>query len=108
MMDNMITITTEDGREIDCQILFTYHSEDFMHDYVVFKDPNSNTAGACIYTPTDNGKGTLSDIESDEEWELLQDVLNDWLEQNADKLDSCASCGGACECGGSCKGCEEE
>ncbi len=108
MMDNMITITTEDGREIDCQILFTYHSEDFMHDYVVFKDPKSNTAGACIYIPTENGKGTLSDIESDEEWEMLQDVLNDWLDKNSSKLESCDNCGDSCGCNGNCHGCGEE
>lgn len=110
MKDNMITITTDDGRIIECVILFTYHSDDFNHDYVVFKDPNSNTAGACIYHPQKDGKGTLSDIESDDEWEMLQDALNDWLEKNSDKYEeSCGGCGGSCQCGGdcSCNGCEE-
>lgn len=103
MKDNMITITTEDGRQIDCIILFTYHSEDYGHDYVVFKDPKSNTAGACIYVPDGNGQGKLSDIENDEEFEMLQDVLDEWLENNQDKLEEdceCSSCNGNCSCGG--------
>lgn len=102
MKENIITITTEDGKEIDCQILFTYHSEDFMHDYVVFKDPKSNTAGAAIYIPEGDGKGRLSDIENDEEWEMLQDALDDWIEKHQSEL---PSCDGDCSCDGGCDSC---
>ncbi len=103
MKENIITITTEDGKEIDCEILFTYHSPDFNHDYVVFKDPKSNTAGAAIYKPEGDGSGRLSDIESDDEWEMLQDALDDWLEKNGSQYTSCE---GECSCGGSCDSCE--
>lgn len=104
-MNNMITITTEDGKEVNCEILFTYHSDDFNNDYVVFMDPKTKTCGACIYIPTEGNKGKLEDIKNDEEWEMLQDVLDDWLDKNQDKISSCG-CGDSCDCGGNCDGCD--
>ena len=67
MVDRTITLYTEDGKELIADILFTYHSEDFSHDYVVFQIRESGEASAAIYVPGENGQGSLEKIETDEE-----------------------------------------
>lgn len=108
MSQNTITIVNEKNEEIKCEILFTYFSEEFNHHYVVFKAPNANTAGAAIYVEEGNGQGRLDQIENDEEWAMLEEVLNDWADNQANQ--GCGSCGGQCGCGGDCDcdgSCEE-
>ena len=94
-MNNIITIVNEKNEEIKCEILFTYFSEEYGHHYVVFKAPDGETCGAAIYTEEGEGKGRLDQIENDEEWAMLEEVLNDWAESQ----DSECSCSGACSCG---------
>ena len=48
MEDRTLTITTDSGEEILCEILFTTHSEEFNKDYVVFVEKGTNTASAAI------------------------------------------------------------
>ena len=48
MEDRTLTITTDSGEEILCEILFTTHSEEFNKDYVVFVEKGTNTASAII------------------------------------------------------------
>ena len=81
MVDRTITLYTEDGKELIADILFTYHSEDFSHDYVVFQIRESGEASAAIYVPGENGQGSLEKIETDEEWQLLEELLDDYANQ---------------------------
>lgn len=106
MNDRTITIVNEDGKEIKCEILFTYFSEEFNHHYVVFKAPEGNNAGAAIYVEEENGQGRLDQIENDEEWAMLEEVLNDWADKNySESSCDCESCGsgwsGCSSCGSS-------
>ena len=80
MNDNTLIITTEDGKEITCKILFTHHSDKFNKDYVVFVDDN-NVASAAIYNDSDNGKGELIEIKTDAEWNMLEKLLNESIER---------------------------
>ena len=36
MDDKTLVLTMEDGKEVTCDILFTYHSDQFEKDYVIF------------------------------------------------------------------------
>lgn len=94
----------EKNESIECEILFTYYSEDYNHHYVVFKADDSNNVGAAIYVEGTNGSGTLESIENDEEWAMLEEVLNDWAENQTSQC----GCGGDCSCNGSCdcEGCD--
>ncbi len=107
MVDRTITLYTEDGKELIADILFTYHSEDFSHDYVVFQIRESGEASAAIYVPGENGQGSLEKIETDEEWQLLEELLDDYANQEENSgCGGCSSCGGCsedCACGGDCK-----
>lgn len=95
-MENYITFIMEDGKKEDCKILFTFKSEEFNHNYVVFQTPNDEVS-ACIFVPTEGGQGTIEKIESDEEWEIVNDAYNQYLDSLENGCQgSCASCGGAC------------
>ncbi len=97
-MDNIITITNENGKEIKCEILFTYHSDDFNHDYVVFKETNTLNVSAAIYNENGDGTGSLDQIDNEEEWALIEDLLEEWQEKNEICQNDCKSCGDKNEC----------
>ena len=86
MEDNTLVITTEDGKEIRCQILFTTHSDEFNKDYVVFVD-DKNVASAASYKDNGDGKGELEEIKTEEEWNYLEKLLNQY--NNDDQIESC-------------------
>ncbi len=107
--ERLLTITTEDGSEILCEILFTHHSEDFNKDYVVFTEQGTNNASAAIYVPTADGNGRLEEIKSEEEWAMLEELL----EEYADNMEQADGCGCGCDdCEGGCGdeecGCDDE
>lgn len=99
MTDRTLTLYTEDGKETLCDILFTYFAEDFNKNYVVFKVRQTGVVSAAIYDEKDGGNGELQRIETEEEWDMLEELLDDYANNNQD---SCSSCGGSCE---GCQGC---
>lgn len=81
--ENQLIIIDESGNEIVCEIIFTFHSEATGKKYVIFQalDDESGEVGAASYIEKEEGAGELEPIETDEEWELIQDALNDYLDQ---------------------------
>ncbi|WP_027107606.1 DUF1292 domain-containing protein [Lacticigenium naphthae] len=82
-----ITIVNEQGDEELYEILFTFDSVDYEKSYVLVF-PASSSEGdeveleAFSYQETDGGlEGTLSPIESDEEWDMIEEVLNTFIEE---------------------------
>lgn len=92
-MDRSITITDDNGKSYEGIILFTHHSDEFNNDYVVFQIKGSDTASAAIYHPENEGNGSLEKIESDEEWAMLEELLDDYFANDEN------------DCGGQCSGC---
>ncbi len=104
MEDRTITLTTEDGKEIVCDILFTYHSDQFKKDYVIFVPRGANEASAASYIEKSDGAGELQKIETEEEWQMLEDLLNDYY-NNLEENENCSgNCGSCSSCGGDCDG----
>ena len=99
MDDRTLVLTTEDGKEIVCDILFTYHSEEFNKDYVIFQPRGEEQLSAASYTEEEAGNGALHAVETDEEWEMLEALVDDYYSQDK------TGCGGNC---GGCSGCSEE
>ena len=104
-IDGQLTIIDSEGNEKLCQILFTLESEEFGKKYVVFyevselndvdNDEDEIPLMAASYVETEDGSGELSEIETDEEWELVEEVL-----QQFDEECDCEECGD--ECGEGC------
>lgn len=74
------TITNEEGKEITCEILFTFDSEETGKNYIVYTDNTKDEEGnikvyASIYDPNDTTK--LEPITTDKEWKIIQIVLDE-------------------------------
>lgn len=79
-----ITIVDEDGNEQLCEVIHTVESEKFGKSYVLYSlvGADEDEHGqveifASAFTPSENGEdGELQPIETEEEWEYIEDVLN--------------------------------
>ena len=77
--EGTFTIKDEEGNEITYNILFTFDSEETKKSYVVFTDNSVDESGsiatyASVYDPTGESK-ELMPIETDEEWDLIENLL---------------------------------
>ncbi len=72
MTDDEITIIDDDGNEMTYRILFTYDNEDRGCSYVLFFAPESEDE---IIALRYDEEGNLFDIESDEEFDEIEEVL---------------------------------
>ena len=82
--DNKITYIDENGNEVLCDVLFTFHSDEFNKDYVLFypegeedEDGKINVMAAS-FTEKSDTEGELFEVTTDEEWDLIEKVLNDF------------------------------
>ena len=88
-MDDQImtfTVTNEDGTQVECEVLFTFHNDATGKDYIVYTDNTLDEDGdtvvfASIYTP-DCDETELLPIETDEEWEMVERLLNQLQEED--------------------------
>ena len=125
--DSYLTIVDEEGNEELCQIIFTLDSEELGKKYVVFarvseiekyysdddSDDEQIEVGAASYVEGENGQGELKEIETDEEWAMIEEALeefDDALEEHQHEHEHKCHCherefceGSECECE-----CEEE
>lgn len=95
--EKQLTFIDEDGNEILCEILFTFESEEFNKNYVLFypvseDDSDDIEVMAASYVSSENGEGELEPVETDEEWELIEDVLAQFEEREEEHDHECG-CG---------------
>ncbi len=73
------TITDKDGNTIEYEILFTFDSEETSKSYIVFTDNTFDKDGNIItYAANYDKTGEvleLQDIETEEEWNLIENLL---------------------------------
>lgn len=109
MEDRTLVLTMDDGKEITCDILFTYHSDQFNKDYVIFQPRGEEQLNAASYVEDSAGKGSLHAIETDEEWAMLEALVDDYYGSPEDSgcSGNCGGCSGCgteeCDCDGNCK-----
>ena len=78
----VLFVTTYDGRQLTFKVLFTYHSEEFEKDYVFFYEENDED-NIIVYSYDDSN--TLYEIEDEEEYKELDEVLQAYDEEQAKK-----------------------
>ena len=74
------TVLDENGNEVECEVLFTFDSEETGKNYIVYTDNTQDEEGntkvyASIYNPEDTTK--LEPITTDKEWKIIQIVLDE-------------------------------
>ncbi|KOY81005.1 DUF1292 domain-containing protein [Lysinibacillus macroides] len=78
----LITVTGEDGRDQVCEVIHTFSSEQFSKSYVLYVPATDEPIEereifAAQYIAGTNGHiEELLPIESDEEWEFVEEVVN--------------------------------
>ena len=83
---NTFTVMGENGKEIACEILFTFDSEETKKSYMVYTDNTTDEDGnvrvyASIYKPGEAIK-ELEPIESEREWKIIETILESIQEEN--------------------------
>ena len=78
-------VTSPDGKEVECETLFTFESEETKKQYVVYTDNSKDKDGnvrvfASIYEVTDKGNRLLP-IKSEKEWKVIETILESIQEE---------------------------
>ena len=81
-----ITVLDENGNEVECEVLFTFDSEETNKSYIVYTDNTTDEEGntkvyASIFNPNDE-KTELIPIETDREWKIIETILETIQEEN--------------------------
>lgn len=75
------TVLDENGREVKCEALFTFESEETGKSYIVYTDNSVDEEGntqvyASIYDP-ESDEQKLMPIESEKEWKIIEIILEE-------------------------------
>lgn len=82
MNENQITLTTDEGTEELATILFTHEANG--NNYVVFELVESGDISAARYVEGEDGTGEILDIDTDEEWQMLDKLLDEYFDDLED------------------------
>lgn len=83
---NTFQVLDENGKEVTCEVLFTFDSEETKKSYIVYTDNTTDDDGnvrvyASIFDP--NKENTeLKPIESEREWKIVETILESIQEEN--------------------------
>ena len=83
---NIFKVLGEDGKEIECEVLFTFESDETKKNYIVYTDNTTDNDGnvkvyASIYDPNSD-KPDLQPIETDREWKIIETILESIQEES--------------------------
>ena len=85
MQQNSFKVINDEGKEIVCDVLFTFDSEETNKSYIVYTDNSTDEEGngqvfASIYDPKQENP-RLDPIETDQEWKIIETILNTLQEE---------------------------
>ena len=74
-------VINDEGKEIECEALFTFESDETKKNYIVYTDNTIDEEGntkvyASIYNP-DQDETKLLPIETDKEWKIIETILDE-------------------------------
>jgi len=80
-------VTDENGKEITCEIIMTFDSDEFNKSYVVYQIVGDETGEyfAASFNPDDGDEGRLGQIETEAEWDFVEEVLESVLEDEEEE-----------------------
>lgn len=86
--ENLIILVDDSGNEVQYEILFTFESEDYGKSYILLVPAESEPEEqvdvmAFSFDPqqeaSEEGDLDLTEIDDDEEWQMVEDVLDTFL-----------------------------
>ena len=80
-------VISDEGKEIECEVLFTFESDETKKNYIVYTDNTVDEEGntkvyASIYNP-DQDETKLLPIETDKEWKIIETILEELQNETA-------------------------
>lgn len=74
-------VVNDEGKEVECEVLFTFESDETKKNYIVYTDNTLDEEGntkvyASIYNP-DEDETKLLPIETDKEWKIIETILEE-------------------------------
>ncbi len=93
-MENTFKIINDNGEEVMCDVLFTFDSEETKKSYIVYTDNSKDAEGnvqvfASIYDPNQEDQ-KLEPIKTEQEWKVIETILNTLQEEIRKKIDGTA------------------
>ena len=89
MKDETMTfkVINDEGKEIECEVLFTFESDETKKNYIVYTDNTLDEEGntkvyASIYNPAQD-ETKLLPIETDKEWKIIETILEELQNETA-------------------------
>ena len=84
--ENVFTVVNDEGKEVECEVLFTFESEETNKNYIVYTDNTTDKDGnirvyASVYDPNSE-KTELLPIETDREWKIIETILESIQEES--------------------------
>ena len=81
-------VMNDEGKEVECEVLFTFESDETKKNYIVYTDNTTDDEGnikvyASIYNPNET-ETKLLPIETDKEWKIIETILEE-LQNEASK-----------------------
>lgn len=76
----IFTIVNDEGKEIECEVLFTFDSDETKKSYIVYTDNSLDEDGntkvyASVYDPTGQDASLLP-VETEKEWLVIENILS--------------------------------
>lgn len=83
-------VINDEGKEVECEALFTFESDETKKNYIVYTDNSQDEEGntkvyASIYNPNED-ETKLLPIETEKEWKIIETILEEL--QNESKEDN--------------------
>jgi len=91
MKDETMTfkVINDEGKEVECEVLFTFESDETKKNYIVYTDNTIDEEGntkvyASIYNP-DQDETKLLPIETEKEWKIIETILEELQNETANQ-----------------------
>lgn len=90
--ENTFTVINDEGKEVVCDILFTFDYADTGKSYIVYTDNSKDEVDgkikvfASIIDKSENGETILKSIETQKEWQIIETTLSTVIDE-VNKID---------------------
>ena len=79
MKKNTFVILNDEGKEMECEVLFTFDSDETKKSYIVYTDNTTDESGntrvyASYYDPKQENT-SLDPIKTEKEWLVIENIL---------------------------------
>ncbi|WP_028044019.1 DUF1292 domain-containing protein [Candidatus Stoquefichus massiliensis] len=87
---NKIQVIDDNGDELEFDVLFTFESDETQKKYVLYYD--ASVEAPQVYSSIYDDEGHLYPVETPEEWEMIEEVFNSFLAEDAEDEEEHVCC----------------